>query len=80
MSTKKITVNEKLLDKISFVLSMKLSLTDMVEFEEYQHHKLFDEPPEGWSELENAICEYTQRVQTEIMDGIKDVLVNGNAR
>ncbi len=80
MSTKKITVNDKLLSKIDMVLIMKLSLTDMVEFEEYNRGKLFDEPPEGWDKLEDAICEYTQRVQSEIMEGIKDLLINGNAR
>lgn len=77
---KKITVNEKLLSKISFILTMKLGLNDLREFEEWDGNKLFEDSPEYWREIENVIHEYTQRVQTEIMTDIKNVLIDGNAR
>jgi len=62
------------------ILSMKLSLNGLVEFEESEQGKLFEYPPERWSETEIAICEYTQRMQTEIMADIKKLLIEGNAR
>ena len=77
---KKITVNKKLLDKINFAVATKMGLSDLKEFEEYHGCKLFNEPPEGWSEFENVICEYTQRVEMEIREAIEDILINGNAR
>lgn len=77
---KKITVNEKLFGKISIILTMKLGLHDLIEFEELENQKLFEDRPEFWSKTEDAICEYTQRVHTEIMDEIKELLINGNAR
>lgn len=80
MANKKITVNEKLLGKISMILTMKLGLHDLKEFEELENQKLFVDRPEFWSKTEDAICEYTQRVRTEIMDDIKKLLVEGNAR
>ena len=77
---KKITVNDKLLSKIRLILSMKLSLNDLEEFEEWDGNKLFVDSPESWREIENAICEYTNRMQMEIMDDVKKLLLEGNAR
>jgi hypothetical protein len=80
MSNKKITVNKKLLGKISLILSMNISLSDVKEFEEYDREKLFQESPEFWNEFEEAICEYQQRMQSDIMKDIKNLLENGNSR
>lgn len=80
MANKKITVNEKLLSKISMILTMNLSLHDLKEFEELENQKLFVDRPEFWSRTEDAICEYTQRMQADIMNDIKKLLVEGNAR
>lgn len=77
---KKITVNNKLLDKIDLILSMNLRISDVQEFEEYEGRKLCEERPEHWGDLENAICDYTQRMQSDIFKDIKDLLINGNSR
>ena len=48
------------------ILTMKLGLHKLTEFEELENQKLFIDRPEFWSKTEDAICEYTQRVQTEM--------------
>ncbi len=75
---KKITINEKLLEKIKDILSGTLCLSNLEEFNE--DYKLFEDRPEHWTELETQLCDYTVRIQGEIFSGIRDLLINGNAR
>jgi len=80
MDKKKPTVKEKLYDDISLIISNKLNLTHLPEFEEYNQNyfedkaTLFIEEPKHWSELEIAICDYTMRIQTELQTEIKNLL------
>jgi len=71
---KRLTINKKIIGNISSILSHRLSLNDLKEFEEMDGNKLFEERPEHWREIENVLCEYTTRLHIEIMGDLKKLL------
>lgn len=71
---RRITVSDKLLRKIEGIIGEALCLSNVTEFEELEHEKLFEDGPEFWSDIENAISEYSQARATEIMEGIERLL------
>jgi len=75
--SRRITVSEKLLHKIDVIISRKLCLSDVPEFDEYGREPLFQHPPEDWNDLERAIHEYTLRKVFEIRESIREEL-SGN--
>ena len=79
---KKITVNDKLIGKIEAIISDRLCLSKVDEFQDDRvgKQKLFEERPEYWTHEENTIYEYTERVRSEIIADLKGLLENGNAR
>lgn len=77
---KKITVNDKLINKINSEISKKFSLNDLGEFEQYYKGELFTSPPEFWSELEIAICDYNGRISILVQNAVEEILRNGNSR
>jgi len=78
---KKLTIKEKLLNDIDQIISNKLSLTHLPEFEGYNRNyfsnkvTLFIDRPELWTELEIAICDYTMRIKYEMLDEIQKLLI-----
>jgi hypothetical protein len=77
---KRLTVNQKLIDKINSIIGDVLSLSNLEELESYDRGKLFVSPPEEWSELEKVLCDYTSRVSIEIQNQIAELLKKGNSR
>jgi len=75
LKKKKLTVKEKLFNDIDSVISIKLSLTGLKEFENYFRTELFTAGPDQWNELEIAICDYNMRIQTELETEIKKLLI-----
>jgi hypothetical protein len=71
---KKVTIGPVLYTKLSRLISEVISLNRVKEFNVYNKDRLFHEPPEGWNELENSLCEYQVRIQSELMDSIQDTL------
>lgn len=51
---------------INEILNNTICLNHVEEFEELERSKLFDERPELWSDTENAIYEYTERIRNTI--------------
>ena len=75
MLKKRLTAKEKLLGDISLIVANKLSLTSLDEFEDYNHTTLFTSAPDTWCELEIAICDYTMRIQKEILNEIEKIII-----
>lgn len=78
---KKITINNKLLGKIRYAISFGMQLDDISEFENSQGASgFFDEPPVSWTPFENDMCDYQNRIQDQIFERIKKLLLEGNSR
>mgnify|MGYP001017059779 CR=1 FL=1 len=61
------------IEEVGGVVFKILQLTNVEEFEEVHGGKLFQESPEHWSSLENAICDYQARVWLEIVKLLKEL-------
>lgn len=73
--TRRITVNKKLIKAINQILEEESSISNCPEFLYYSRQdELFTEPPENWTELENAIYEHTERVKARISQKLNALL------
>ncbi len=73
------TINEKLLKAIRNIIVEEASISNISEFHllyENKGIKLFDQPPDRWSEIEIAIYEYTERIVNNIDEQIEKLLIN----
>jgi len=68
-------MNKKRENEILDVIRQSFSLSDVVEFEEYRGLPLFDDSPETWHPLEIAISEYQMRMETDIINKLKQILI-----
>jgi len=78
--SRRITINEKILKKIEFIISDELGLDKINKskiFFELQS-ELFVNPPEMWTETERALEEYTSMVSINIFEKIKELLTIKN--
>lgn len=78
MKSKRITVNDKLLDKIHRIIYDESNIGNVPEMQNLYSldgsDVIFSERPERWTELENCLFEMTERIAYNIEEKIKEVL------
>lgn len=80
--SKRITVNEKLLIKISNTINDELCLSRTEILKDYGilPGNAYQDPPDGWTEEENGVADFLSYLEVKIFESIKMLLVDGNAR
>lgn len=71
---KKAKVSNKTAKAIHNILTENISLCNIKEFEEMERRELFEERPECWTETENTIYEYTERIRFNIEKQLSELL------
>jgi len=64
-------ISKKQFESLNRIISNNIYLSNVEEFEEYQKHKLFENPPDMWSEFENHINDYQVRISMKIKKEIE---------
>jgi hypothetical protein len=64
-------ISKKAFKQLTYLISSVISLNSVQEFED--ESKLFENPPDWWSDRERQICDYQARISNELCDGIKAI-------
>jgi hypothetical protein len=64
-------ISNKAFREVTRLISDVISLHNVEEFEE--DDRLFENPPDCWSEEEKRICDYQARIKNEILAGIEKI-------
>jgi hypothetical protein len=64
-------ISNKAFKELTCLISNVISLSNIQEFEDTG--KLFENPPEWWTDEEKQICDYQGRIINELDAGIKKI-------